>query len=317
MRDLPPSWKNIPGEDLFTLVRGVTYDKSGVSSTPAAGLVAILRASNIAEGRIVTDDLIYVPAKFISQDQYLREGDILIASSSGSRTVVGKAAPASFHHRQYAFGAFCTVARPRTPEAGQWLARYTNTRMYRNYVEQHALGISINNLRSSDLKAILVPTAPLSEQGRIVAKIDSLSAESSRARDHLNHIRRLVEKYKRAVLIAGLSGDLTKKWRGLNGLKKEWTISTIGQVATIASGQTPKGIEQSLTKTGDTPWFKVSSMNEPENLKGLHASQFRLPRSAAKNLGLRIFPPGSTTFPKRGGSYRDEQKKKIISGGCA
>ena len=41
---------------------------------------------------------------------------------------------------------------------------------------------------------------PLSEQRRIVAKIDNLSAKSGRARDQLDHLPRLVERYKQAVL---------------------------------------------------------------------------------------------------------------------
>jgi type I restriction enzyme, S subunit len=52
------------------------------------------------------------------------------------------------------------------------------------------------------LKATLFPVAPLTEQRRIVATIDSLSAKSKRARDHLDHIPRLVEKYKQAILAA-------------------------------------------------------------------------------------------------------------------
>lgn len=55
--------------------------------------------------------------------------------------------------------------------------------------------------------------APLPEQRRIVAKIDSLSANSRRARDHLDHIPRLVEKYKQAILAAAFRGELTREWR--------------------------------------------------------------------------------------------------------
>ena len=53
--------------------------------------------------------------------------------------------------------------------------------------------------------------APLPEQRRIVAKIDSLSAKSKRARDQLDHIPRLVEKYKQAILAAAFRGELTRE----------------------------------------------------------------------------------------------------------
>lgn len=58
------------------------------------------------------------------------------------------------------------------------------------------------------LNASHIAVPPLAEQRRIVAKIDSLTGKSRRARDHLDHIPRLVEKYKQAVLAAAFRGQL-------------------------------------------------------------------------------------------------------------
>jgi type I restriction enzyme, S subunit len=70
------------------------------------------------------------------------------------------------------------------------------------------------------LKATLFPVAPLPEQQRIVAKINGLSAKSSRASNHLDHIPRLVEKYKQAILMAAFRGDLTTDWRKDNPIRE-------------------------------------------------------------------------------------------------
>jgi hypothetical protein len=64
------------------------------------------------------------------------------------------------------------------------------------------------------LKATLFPLAPLAEQRRIVAKIDSLSTKSKRAREQLDRVPRLVEKYKQAILAAAYSGSLTRSIPG-------------------------------------------------------------------------------------------------------
>lgn len=213
MSGLPSGWAEATGDDLFLAVRGVTYSKDDASSTFAAGQVAILRANNVEGNTIVCDDLVYVPARYVSADQYLMSGDLLIVTSSGSRKVVGKAAAADNTHTKFAFGAFCAVARPWRKELGPWLSAFTRSQKYREYVESVALGISINNLRGSDLRAMEIALPPLPEQRRIVAKIDSLTAKSRRARDHLDHIPRLVEKYKQAVLAAAFRGDLTREWR--------------------------------------------------------------------------------------------------------
>jgi type I restriction enzyme S subunit len=67
-----------------------------------------------------------------------------------------------------------------------------------------------------EIKALHLGLPPLKEQQRIVAKIESLSAKSKRASDQLDHIPRLVEKYKQAILAAAFRGDLTREWRAQN-----------------------------------------------------------------------------------------------------
>jgi type I restriction enzyme S subunit len=216
MRTIPPGWVVACGEDLFSSVRGVSYKKADVSNAPGRDLVPVLRANSISNGSIITDDLVYVPSRYVSPEQYLRDGDLLIAASSGSRTVVGKAARADERHLDFAFGAFCTVARPRNSKFSLWLSWYMKTRAYREYVERVALGININNLRGSDLKAMPIFVPPLIEQQRIVTKIESLSAKSRRAQENLKRVPRLVEKYKQAILVAAFRGALTEKWRTLH-----------------------------------------------------------------------------------------------------
>jgi type I restriction enzyme S subunit len=58
---------------------------------------------------------------------------------------------------------------------------------------------------------LLVP--PLNEQKRIVAKIEALQARSDAAKEALDAIPPLLEKFRQSVLAAAFRGDLTKKWR--------------------------------------------------------------------------------------------------------
>jgi type I restriction enzyme S subunit len=79
------------------------------------------------------------------------------------------------------------------------------------------------------LKSTSFPIPPLPEQRRIVAKIDSLSGKSKRARDHVDHIPRLVEKYKQALLAATFQGKLS-------GKATNWHQSTVGEVCDLIDG---------------------------------------------------------------------------------
>jgi type I restriction enzyme S subunit len=213
VNELPEGWKHERGENIYKLVRGVTYDKVHARSEPGEGLVPILRANNIQNGTIQIEDLVYVPEGYVSQNQYLQPGDLLIATSSGSRDVVGKTATAQPNHQKFAFGAFCSVARPKTPEIAPWIFYYTRSSAYREYVESVALGININNFRTRDLAALPLPLPPLAEQRRIVARLDALLGHVRRARAELARVPGLIERQKQAVLAQAFAGELTAAWR--------------------------------------------------------------------------------------------------------
>src|SRR4051794_32109076 len=78
--------------DVAQTVRGVTYEKHNARRALEAGYVPLLRATNIEAGGLTFDDLVYVPASVVNEYQRLRAGDIVLAASSGSLSVVGKAA---------------------------------------------------------------------------------------------------------------------------------------------------------------------------------------------------------------------------------
>jgi type I restriction enzyme S subunit len=172
--ELPRNWSWVPFGKLHRLVRGVTYTESDTSNTPAAGYIAVLRASNI--GRTLThDDPVYVRRECVGSNQFLREGDFLIALSSGSKNLVGKAA---FVPRDYdeAFGGFCGAIRLLIPELRPYASIYLQSDLYRSSISAESRGIGINNLKKEMLLNLRFPLPPVAEQWRIVAKVDELMA---------------------------------------------------------------------------------------------------------------------------------------------
>lgn len=89
----------------------------------------------------------------------------------------------------------------------------------------------------------MLPLPPLAEQQRIVARIDSLTGKSGRARDHLDHIPRLVEKYKQAVLAAAFRGDLTREWR------REQREGVLPEPTSGRTGKLRRGIPEAVRET--------------------------------------------------------------------
>src|SRR5207245_2169268 len=109
--------------------------------------------NNIQNGLLVLEDLVYVPASRVSDAQKIRRGDIVLAMSSGSPEVVGKAAIAN-HDYDAGFGAFCGVLRARPGTRSEWLAHFMRSPIYRREIAKVVTGTNINNLSKTTLAAI-------------------------------------------------------------------------------------------------------------------------------------------------------------------
>lgn len=167
--------------DLADQIRGVTYAKEDATSSPRPGYLPVLRAGNIADDGLVFDDLVFVPAARIAPTQKIRRNDVVIAASSGSLDVVGKAARALADF-DGGFGAFCKVLRPGPRIDPAYFAHFFRTREYRQRVSALAAGANINNLRNEHLDEFRIPLPPLPEQRRIAEILDKADALRAKRR---------------------------------------------------------------------------------------------------------------------------------------
>jgi type I restriction enzyme S subunit len=172
--DLPKGWEWTRLGEIAETIRGVTYTKSDASDSPLPDYVPLLRGNNINR-HLNFDNPVFVPKRLLNKDQFIRAGDIVIAMSSGSADLVGKAAQATDDFTG-GFGAFCGVVRSKSVEVFGFFGFFFQTPLYRGRAAGHGKGIGINNLQKSALQTLEIPLPPLSEQHRIVAKVDELMA---------------------------------------------------------------------------------------------------------------------------------------------
>jgi len=166
-------WQTIPISEIAQQVRGVSYNKSQVSNNHSEGFIPILRAGNIQNGSLILDqDIVFVPEKCVSSQQLLRPGDIVLAASSGSLDVVGKAA--QIKNQWFgSFGAFCKVVRATSDRIDpRYLHHFFQSSGYRRRVSSLAAGANINNLKNEHIDTLEIPIPPLEEQRRIAAILD-------------------------------------------------------------------------------------------------------------------------------------------------
>jgi type I restriction enzyme, S subunit len=210
--DIPEGWAAAAITDVSRLIRGVSYAKGEVLVEPRKGFLPLLRANNI-DGEVRFTDLQYVPGHRVSVEQALMVGDVVVAMSSGSKSVVGKAASL---RKAWAgtFGAFCAVLRPVPGIDPRFFGLFFQTREYRSYISEASAGTNINNLKRSSFAEFEIPLPPLVEQKRIVAKVEELLAHVNAARERLAHVPAILKRFRQAVLAAASEGKLSKGWRG-------------------------------------------------------------------------------------------------------
>lgn len=173
-------------------IRGVSYTPKDVRDTPAEGYLPILRANNIQD-KITSDDLVYVNHKKIGAEQLLKEGDILICASSGSKNLVGKAAMVHYLTIQPAsFGAFCKVVRP-TKIYAPYLAHFFNSSYYRNTISHIAQGANINNIRNEHINDLDIPYPDQKEQKRIAERLDKVQELIALQKEQLKKLDELIK----------------------------------------------------------------------------------------------------------------------------
>jgi type I restriction enzyme S subunit len=76
------------------------------------------------------------------------------------------------------------------------------------------------NLTHDRFRQLLIPVAPIAEQRRIVARVDALFAEIAEGEAGLVAARKELDVFRRALLKAAVTGELTKDWRAANPVSK-------------------------------------------------------------------------------------------------
>lgn len=156
----------------------------------------------------------------------------------------------------------------------KFLASYLSSPQIQSKIHSEEQGVTRQALTKEWILNLEVPTPPLAEQHRIVAKLDSILPRVEKVRERLEKIPALVKRFRQSVLTAAVTGKLTERWREKNPeAGNEWI--TIDQAdftederipswisiradkccKKVQSGGTPKGSQ--FSSDGGVPFLKV------------------------------------------------------------
>lgn len=129
---------------------------------------------------------------------------------------------------------------------------------------------------------ILLP--PLNEQQRIAVKLDSTLSAVDACRERLDGVAAILKRFRQAVLVAAMSGELTREWREERGSQWSPRELTVGDLGTIVTGNTPKAVNEDARE--EVPLFKPTELDAGYEVR--YAKELMGEKRA---LGARMLPP--------------------------
>ena len=248
-------------ENYVEQIRGVSYKPTDLFEKLEVGSVILLRANNIFDSKVNFEDVVYVDKNKVKNNQFLRAGDILICTSSGSKDLVGKAAYIE-NDLNVTFGAFCKVIRPKGIESA-FLGHFFQSQIYRHSISESCIGVNINNIRGEHIDNLEIPLPSLSEQKAIAEKLDKVSILIEKRKQQLCLLDTLVKSK-----FVEMFGSFPDNPRG-------WNIGTIKDVVSdVRYGSSRPAIKDgkykylrmnNITYDGELDLSDIKYIDVPDN----------------------------------------------------
>lgn len=129
-------------------------------------------------------------------------------------------------------------------------------------IHDMASGTTVDTYTIINANMTKVPLAPLSEQQRIVDRIESLFAKLDEAKEKAQAVVDSFETRKAAILHKAFTGELTAKWREKHGVGMEsWKTTVLSDVGEVITGSTPDTKHPEFYG-GDIPFIKPTELNQ-------------------------------------------------------
>ncbi|HQR50842.1 MAG TPA: restriction endonuclease subunit S, partial [Methylophilaceae bacterium] len=179
----------------------VQYGTSEKANQDGNGL-PVLRMNNVKAGLLDVSDLkhINLPPK-VAQGLLLKDGDILVIRTNGSRDLVGTCAV--FHEvGEYVFASYlirlCVNASKLNPD---FAAFFLNSALGRSQVNAVSRQIMQNNINSEELRGLRLPLPPLETQQTLVNAITAARQQTAAKRAEAGSLKtRAAAEIEAAIL---------------------------------------------------------------------------------------------------------------------
>lgn len=201
---------------------------------------------------------------------------------------------------------------------------------------EHTHGSTMKHINRGPFLAHSFALPPINEQHRIVAKIEELTTRSSRAREALDTVPALLDRFRQSVLAAAFRGDLTAQWQKENQYEtiadtvqrvrlprpkratedppsisgkyairvgdiemstpEGWQWVRLTDVARLESGHTPSRSQEGYWN-GDIPWIGIRDANDHHG-KVIQGTLQAVTQAGIDNSAARVLPAGTVCLSR-------------------
>lgn len=214
---LPKSWE-ITELGNYAWVRNGFAFKSSLFIEESNKSAPIIRISNIKNNKVNSNNSMHYEIENIPEGYAIESGDLLIAMSGATTGKVGIYYGELAHQNQ------------RVGNIKLLSEKYGNKK-YLGYIletlseeiQKKAHGAAQPNISSKAIESFLVSIAPLSEQDRIVDKLEELFSGLDAGVKELKAAQTKLSQYRQSLLKSAVEGSLTQQWRVENSTQVQET----------------------------------------------------------------------------------------------
>ena len=214
--ELPEGWKWVRLGEVFNVLNGYSF-KSDNYVTEG---IRIIRITNVQDGFIEDLKPCFYPIDTVNEihDYMLYENDLLISLTGN----VGRIALLPKEYLPAALNQRVACLRPYLNSVlKEFFAFYLRQPQFLNECIKSSKGTAQLNMSTEWLKRYPIPLPPLTEQQRIVNRIENMFAKLDEAKEKAQNVVDSFETRKAAILHQAFTGNLTAKWRKENGVSDD------------------------------------------------------------------------------------------------
>ena len=284
----------------------------GVSkSAKSEGLYRLLRITDIQYNKVIWENVPFTDIKEKDAENFILEnGDFLFARTGAT---VGKSYLVEDLVEKSVFASYLIRISLLPNNNINYIKYFFNSEFYWQQISERSIGIGQPNVNGTSLKELFLPLPPLSEQRRIVEKIEELLALADDLETNNTDLQSYIKQAKSKVLEMAVRGELVSqnpedepasvllerikneqkpsKSKGKTTehnthyeeeLPKNWAKTTLGECFEWGSGGTPTSSVKKYYD-GNIPWLVIGDLNDNYiNTSDKTITQFGLENSSAK-----------------------------------